>query len=422
MTGPSLSERYASAQEYEEAQPDTAISRLRDVVLGDSPNDAESIKTKEQALHSLANLYAKQGDADALRTLLTELRSLFALIPKAKTAKIVRTVVDTIAKVPNSTAVQLEVCKEQVQWAQTEKRTFLRQRIEVRLATLYLETKDYTSSISLIGKLLTEVKRLDDKLLLVDIHLLESRVHTALRNAPKAKAALTAARTAANSIYIPPAIQAEIDTQSGTLHAEEKDYKTAYSYFFEAFEQFNALDDRKAVLSLKYMLLCKIMLSSAEEVPGMISSKAGLKYAGIEVDAMRTVAKAYQDRSLQGFQEALKVHAEQLVDDPVVHTHLSALYDTLLEQNLIRLIEPFSCVQISHLAQLIKLPLETVLNKLAQMILDKKFAGTLDQGAGCLDVFEEPPADEIYPAALKTFSNMGHVVDTLFNRSQKIMA
>lgn len=29
------------------------------------------------------------------------------------------------------------------------------------------------------------------------------------------------------------------------------------------------------------MLLCKIMLSSAEEVPGMISSKAGLKYAGL---------------------------------------------------------------------------------------------------------------------------------------------
>lgn len=71
---------------------------------------------------------------------------------------------------------------------------------------------------------------------------------------------------------------------------------------------------------------------------------------------------------MQGFQEALKEHEEQLVKDPVVHTHLSALYDTLLEQNLIRLIEPFSCVQIQHLAELISLPLDTVLNKLAQVL------------------------------------------------------
>lgn len=57
----------------------------------------------------------------------------------------------------------------------------------------------------------------------------------------------------------------------------------------------------------------------------------------------------------------------------------------------------------------------------AQMILDKKFAGTLDQGAGCLEVFEEAAADGVYPAALDTFSNMSRVVDTLFARSQNIV-
>ena len=78
---------------------------------------------------------------------------------------------------------------------------------------------------------------------------------------------------------------------------------------------------------------------------------------------------------MQEFQEALQVHSRQLVEDPVVHTHLSALYDTLLEQNLIRLIEPFSCVQINHLASLIKLPVDTVLSKLAQVSQQQSSGG-----------------------------------------------
>lgn len=110
MSKQPLAELLATAQEHQEAQPQIAIETLRDIVLGDHPNDAESIKIKEQALQKLANLYAKQHDATALRTLLAELRPLFTLIPKAKTAKIVRTVVDNIAKVPNSTDIQVHHC------------------------------------------------------------------------------------------------------------------------------------------------------------------------------------------------------------------------------------------------------------------------------------------------------------------------
>ncbi|KAL4854038.1 26S proteasome non-ATPase regulatory subunit 11 [Chlorella vulgaris] len=408
-----LATRVSAAREAASSDPDASACALRAVIRAPHANDADCLKIKEEALHHLTDLLVQQQNASALRDLLTDLRQLFVAIPKAKTAKIVRSVIDSIAKVPNSTQLLLEVCKEQIHWATTEKRTFLRQRIEIRLAMLHMQSKDYPAALDLIGKLLTEVKRLDDKLLLVDIHLLESKVHHALNNLPKSRAALTAARTAANAIYIPPSLQADIDTQSGTLHAEEKDYKTAYSYFFEAFEQLSALDNPCAVVVLKYMLLCKIMSGDASDVSAISSSKGGIKYAGADVDAMRVVAKAYQDRSLQGFQATLQSYSRQLSDDPIVHSHLSALYDTLLEQNLVRLIEPFSRVEIAHIASLINLPVGSVEGKLSQMILDKKFAGILDQGVGTLEVFEDAAPDVIYPSALASFDSLNRILASL---------
>lgn len=101
---------------------------------------------------------------------------------------------------------------------------------------------------------------------------------------------------------------------------------------------------------------------------------------------------------------------------------MNELYNTLLEQNLLKIIEPFSNVEVSHIASLIGLDLATVERKLSQMILDKKLTGTLDQGEGCLIVFDESETDKTYEKALTTIGNMGTVVDSLFSRSSKILA
>lgn len=165
------------------------------------------------------------------------------------------------------------------------------------------------------SQLLQELKKMDDKALLVEVQLLESKTYHALSNLPKARAALTSARTTANAIYCPPKLQAALDMQSGEspiitwanfwfcaddllkvrgcppvwscevcpvhhdgvavdsnpqavvsaagiIHAaEEKDWKTAYSYFFEAFEGYDSIDSPRAITALKYMLLCKIVLN-----------------------------------------------------------------------------------------------------------------------------------------------------------------
>jgi 26S proteasome regulatory subunit N6 len=95
--------------------------------------------------------------------------------------------IDYFSEIPNTLPLQIEVCKETIQWTIQEKRIFLKQALETRLIALYLDNKMYSDSLALVSTLLKELKKLDDKMVLVEVQLLESRVCHALRNLPKAK-------------------------------------------------------------------------------------------------------------------------------------------------------------------------------------------------------------------------------------------
>ena len=87
---------------------------------------------------------------------------------------------------------------------------------------------------------------------------------------------------------------------------------------------------------------------------------------------------------------------------------------------MIRIIEPYSCVEIEHVATLIDMPLSIVERKLSQMILDGKFHGILDQGKGQLIVYEDGGMDKAMEKGLKVIENMDKVVTSLFGRSQNL--
>uniref|UniRef100_A0A4W6DYF3 Proteasome 26S subunit, non-ATPase 11b n=1 Tax=Lates calcarifer TaxID=8187 RepID=A0A4W6DYF3_LATCA len=408
----------AAVVEFQRAQSlistdrNASIDILHSIVRRDvQENDEEAVRVKEQSILELGTLLAKTGQAAELGGLLKFVRPFLISISKAKAARLVRSLLDLFLDMEAATGQEVELCLECIEWAKAEKRTFLRQALE--RYKVHKPTK--------CSQLLQELKKMDDKALLVEVQLLESKTYHALSNLPKARAALTSARTTANAIYCPPKLQAALDMQSGIIHAaEEKDWKTAYSYFFEAFEGYDSIDSPRAITALKYMLLCKIVLNSPEEVQALISGKLALRYTGRQTDALKCVAQASKNRSLADFEKALTEYKAELRDDPIINTHLAKLYDNLLEQNLIRVIEPFSRVQIEHISGLIKLSKGDVERKLSQMILDKKFHGILDQGEGVLIIFEEPPVDKTYEAALETIQNMSKVVDSLYNKAKKL--
>ncbi|KAF4612765.1 hypothetical protein D9613_011899 [Agrocybe pediades] len=382
---------------------------------------AQGLRDQEVALVKLGELYRDHKNAKGLSEIITQSRAFMSSTAKAKTAKLIRTLLDFFNSIPNSQDVQMQTLTDNIAWAKADKRIFLKHSLETRLVGLQLESRQYVQALALIDTLLAELKRLDDKMILTEVHLLESRVYRGIGNMAKAKAALTSSRTAANSIYCPPSLQASLDLQSGILHAEEKDYTTAYSYFFEAFENLSTQGDETALGALKYMLLCKVMLNLPEDVNSLLTIKLALKYANVrDVESMRAIARAHQNRNLADFEKALRDYKEELSSDPTIRSHLAALYDTLLEQNLLRIVEPYSVVEIAYVAETVGQERQAVEAKLSQMILDKVFYGVLDQGRGCLIVYDEPEADNTYGAAIETLSQVSKVVESLYAKTVKI--
>lgn len=300
----------------------------------------EELRDMESKAMEVGKKYREEGNAKDLGNMIKRIRPFTKLLSKAKAAKLIRGLVDMYLDMDAATGYEVQLCKECIQWAMDEKRIFLRQALEARLIGLYFDTGNYQAALADGSKLLKELKKLDDKNLLVEVQLLESKTYHALSNLPKARAALTSARTTANSIYVPPKVQAQLDLQSGILHAsEEKDFKTAFSYFFEAFEQFDSVvDDPVAktmtIMALKYMLLSKVMLNLPDDVTNLVSGKLALRHSGTELDAMKAVALSAKNRSLSEFQQAVKDFKVELEDDLIVNKHLDSLYNNMLEQNL----------------------------------------------------------------------------------------
>ncbi|KAK9340515.1 hypothetical protein LIPSTDRAFT_67284 [Lipomyces starkeyi NRRL Y-11557] len=392
----------------------------KEVLSNSAGTNEKAIAEQETALYELGTLYRDHKKIKELEQLIQTSRTVMSGLAKSKVAKIIRALIDLFSTVPDTIDTQIAVTKDCISWAVSERRNFLRQSLETRLVSLYIERGAYFDALNLINTLLKELKRLDDKMVLVEVQLFESRVYHALRNIPKSRAALTSARTSANAIYCPTLMQAGLDMQSGILHAEDKDYKTAFSYFVEALEGYSSQEDSRAISVLKYMLLCKIMLNLTDDVHSLLTGKMAQKYAGRDIEAMKAVAAAHSNRSLKEFEEALETYKTELSSDPIIRSHFSALYDTLLEQNLVRVIEPFSCVEISHVAEVVGLDTRQVEGKLSQMILDKVFYGVLDQGNGWLIVFDEPRQDATYDAALDTIRHMTTVVDLLYEKASKL--
>ena len=327
-----------------------------------------------------------------------ELKSYFNLISQIKEIKntnntfLVKLTDKLISKLKKRKELLndiVNICQEITKFCDETNNISMKSKIQIRLAEVYFINENYSKALEICTNGIS-----------------------------KAKASLTSVKTLVTKVYVEPKLQANIDMHAGILAAYEKDFNLAYSYFFEAFDVFNIPTQKKrnkGLRAFQYMILCKIVGGHLDEVNNVILSKQGKDYYGPEIEALRSIEIAMKEKSIKLLKENFEKN-KQYFQDKVVQYHLNNVRTDLLEKNLIKIIKPYSVVEIDFVAKCIGLSYDDVNNKLRQMILDKKINGILDQGKGSLIIYEIDTTNPYLEQSLKTFKNLEKVVEALDNK------
>ncbi len=353
-----------------------------------------------------------------------ELQNYFKLISEIKEIKntnntfLVKLTDKLIAKLKKRKELLdevVKVCEEITKFCDETNNISMKSKIQTRLAEIYYIHEHYAKALEICNKVIFDLKRYEDNLGLIQLLLLESKIHYVTNGISKSKAALTSVKTLVTKVYVEPKLQANIDMQAGILAAHEKDFNLAYSYFFEAFDVYNIPNQKrrnKGLRAFQYMIMSKIVGDHIEEVNNVVLSKQGKDYLGKEVDALRSIESAVKEKSIKLLKENIEKNQEYF-KDPIIRYHINNLHNDLLEKNLIKIIKPYSVVEIDFVAKSIGLNYLDVLNKLRQMILDKKINGILDQGKGSLIIYDVESSNPYLDKSIETFKNLEKVVEAL---------
>lgn len=116
-------------------------------------------------------------------------------------------------------------------------------------------------------------------------------------------------------------------------------------------------------MSFDFFYYTTTLTFQKEDVSVLLGGKLAVQYTHENLASMRAIANAYQKSSLRELNEVLQKYKSDLDKDTVINRHLKQLYQKLLEENLLRLVKPYSQVELSHIAELIELDVHVVEKK-----------------------------------------------------------
>lgn len=179
-----------------------------------------------------------------------------------------------------------------------------------------------------------------------------------------------------------PRVMGTIRETFGEMHMSQKNWKQAFDEFFESFKNYQAAGNMRAVRCLKCVLLANMI--AGIEVNPFDSQEAKAYENDPQITAMVQLRRAYDQNDISQFQRVLSDPKAHIQDDPFMLEYLSPLMRNFRGQVVLKIVKPYKVVRLSYLAKELNVDGAEAEQIVAQLILDGRLVGHIDQASSVL--------------------------------------
>ncbi len=271
----------------------------------------------------------------------------------------------------STTLTALEEANNERLWVKTN----------LKLAKLWLDRKEY-SRLNKILRALHKALQTDDGsddqskgTHLLEVYALEIQMYTETKNNKKLKELYH--RTLKVKSAIPhPRIMGVIRECGGKMHMSEKQWDAAQIDFFESFRNYDEAGSPLRITVLKYLVLANMLVKS--EISPFGAQETKPYKDDPKITAMTTLVEAYQRNDIAAFEHILRTNREDIMDDPFIAQHINDVLRNIRTAVLLRLIGPYTRINMGYIAQELNITSEEVEDLLIGLILDGVIKGRID--------------------------------------------
>jgi len=411
-----LENQYYNSKALKEDDPQRALENFQKVLDLEGKEKGDwGFKALKQMIKINFRLGSHKEMMNRYKQLLTYIKSA---VTRNYSEKSINSILDYI-----STSKQVDLLQNFYQTTLDALRDAKNERLwfktNTKLGKLYFDREDWVRLQKILKQLHNSCQTDDGEddmkkgTQLLEIYALEIQMYTAQKNNKKLKA-LYEQSLHIRSAIPHPLIMGVIRECGGKMHLREGEYERAHTDFFEAFKNYDESGSPRRTTCLKYLVLANMLMKSG--INPFDSQEAKPYKNNPEILAMTNLVSAYQNNDINEFESILKSNRENIMEDPFIREHIEDLLRNIRTQVLIKLIKPYTRINIRFISRELNIDASEVENLLVSCILDNTIHGRIDQVNQVLELHRETTGAARYGAVDKWSVQISSLNESIINR------